>query len=167
MSSVDNYKRDTAERVLEKYGNSILRLSFSYLKNLSDAEDILQDTLMKYIQKSVEYESEEHEKAWLFRVAVNLCKNRLKAPWRRAEELDENTPAEDIKNPCEQSEILTAVMSLPVKYREVIHLFYYEDYSSAEISRILKKPDSTVRTLLARGRGILKDTLKESYDFYE
>lgn len=167
MNPGSKFESDTAEEVLKKYGNSILRLAFSYLKSIADAEDILQETLLKYIQKSMEYESEEHEKAWLFRVAANLCKNRLKSPWRRNDELSEDIPVGDMENPCEQSEVLTAVMKLPVKYREVIHLFYYEDYSSAEISRILKKPDSTVRTLLARGRGILKEALKEAYDFYE
>lgn len=167
MSSVDKFQSDTAEAVLKKYGNSIFRLSFSYLKNLSDAEDVLQETLLKYIQKPIQFESEEHEKAWLFRVAANICKNRLKAPWRHGEELDENIPAGETDSPCEQSEVLTAVMALPVKYREVIHLYYYEDYSSAEISQILKKPNSTVRTLLARAREILRQDLKEAYDFYE
>lgn len=113
MSSIDIFKSDSAEEVLDKYGNSILRLAFSYLKSISDAEDILQETLLRYIQKPTEYESEEHEKAWLFRVAGNLCKNRLKSPWRKNAELDEDIPIPDSGNPCEQSEVLTAVLKLP------------------------------------------------------
>lgn len=98
------------------------------------------------------------------RVAINLCKNQLSAPWkRRWEELDEDQPCFD----QEESAVLEAVSSLPVKYREVIHLYYVEGYSTAEIASLLGRGEGTVRVQLSRGRERLRRVLKEAYDFGE
>lgn len=154
----------SAERVLDAYGDAIFRLAYSYLHNRSDAEDVLQDTLVQYLDKRPDFESPAHEKAWLLRVAINQSKNQLAAPWRRRwEALDEEHPVFDETG----SAVMEAVESLPVKYREVVHLFYLEGYSTAEIAALLDRGETAVRTQLSRAREKLRKTLKEAYDFGE
>lgn len=157
------YINHRAEIILTHYGNSILRLAYSYLHNMHDAEEILQETLIQYIKTSPILENEAHEKAWLFRVASNLSKNRISYnKIRSTDELNESLIAEEWED---LSFVWEAVKELPVKYKEVIHLFYYEELSTAEIANILKKKESTVRSHLMRGREKLKSILKEAYDF--
>jgi RNA polymerase sigma-70 factor (ECF subfamily) len=154
-----------AERVLGEHGNSILRLAYSYLHNMSDAEDVLQDTLIQFIKTVPQFETAAHEKAWLMRVAINISKNRIKYnKVRKTDELHDNLAA------GEQEDMLfvwDAVKSLPPDYSEVIHLFYQEGYSTAQIAELLSKNESTVRSLLKRARAKLKAVLKEVYDFEE
>lgn len=154
-----------AERLLKEYGNSLLRLAYSYLHNMSDAEDVLQDTLIQYIKTTPQFETASHEKAWLMRVAINISKNRIKYnKVRKADELRDNLAA------GEQEDLLfvwEAVKNLPADYGEVIHLFYHEGYSTAQIAELLSKNESTVRSLLKRARAKLKAVLKEVYDFEE
>lgn len=153
----------TAERLLNEYGSSILRIAYSYLHNRSDAEDILQETMIRYLQAAPDFQSPAHEKAWLLKVAANLCKNRLNYERiRETDELHEELTAEHRED---LAFVWEAVSSLPVKYREVIHLFYHEGYSTAEISGLLDRKESTVRSDLRRGRQKLKEILKEAYDF--
>jgi RNA polymerase sigma-70 factor (ECF subfamily) len=156
---------EQAERLLEKYGNSILRLAYSYLHNISDAEDVLQDTLIQFMKTLPQFETATHEKSWLLRVAINISKNKIKyLNVRKADELHENLAA------GEQDDLLfvwDAVKSLPPVYGEVIHLFYHEGYSTAGIAELLSKKESTVRSLLKRARDNLKAVLKEVYDFEE
>ena len=148
-----------AEHLLDTYGNSILRLAYSYLHNQSDAEDILQDTLIQYLRTAPVLESPAHEKAWLLRVAGNLSKNLLRAQgYRQADQLEETLVAQERED---LSYVWDAVKSLPVPYREAIHLFYYEGYSTAQIARILDQKESTVRSRLKRGREKLKPLLEE------
>lgn len=152
-----------AEKALDQYGNAILRLAYSYLHNMSDAEDILQDTLLKYMQSAPVFENAQHEKAWLLCVASNLCKNKLSYnKIRETDELLETLTAEERED---LSFVWNAVKKLPEKYREAIHLYYEEGYSTREISRILNRRESTVRSDLKRGRERLKEILKEEYDF--
>ena len=154
-----------AELLLQSYGNGILRLAYSYLHNISDAEEILQDTLIQYLKSEPVFENEAHEKAWLFRVAGNLSKNRISYnKVRSADELNEALVAEQRED---LSFVWEAVKALPVKYREVIHLFYYEGLSTGQIAAVLKQNESTVRSRLMRGREKLKSILKEGYDFEE
>lgn len=152
-----------AEELLAHYGNGILRLAYSYVHNMADAEEILQDTLIQYLKTAPVLENELHEKAWLFRVAGNLSKNRIHYnKIRSTDELNEALVAEQRED---LSFAWDAVKMLPVKYREVIHLFYYEDLSTAQIAEILKEKESTIRSRLMRGREKLKSILKEVYDF--
>ncbi len=152
-----------AEQILNIYGDSILRYAYSYLHNMSDAEEVLQDTLVKFLQTAPIFETARHEKAWLLRVAGNLSKNRLDYNQvRRADELSEELAADDQE---ELSFVWDAVKALPGKLRAVIHLFYYEGYSTAEIARILSRNEATVRSDLHRGRAKLKEVLKGAYDF--
>lgn len=152
-----------AARVLDEYGNSILRLAYSYLHNMSDAEDILQETLIQFLKTGPLLENTSHEKAWLLKVAANLSKNRIEYNRiRQTDELEETLAAD-----CREdlSFVWEAVKALPDKYREVIHLFHYEGYSTAQIGKMLNRKEATVRSDLRRGRQKLKDILKEAYDF--
>lgn len=156
---------ERAERIMRIYGNSIIRLTYSYLHNMSDAEEILQDTLVRFLKNAPEFENEDHEKAWLLRVAANLSKNRIEYnKIRYTDELRDTLAAEQRED---LSFVWEAVRELPVRYREVIHLFYYEGYSTAQIGTILKMKEATVRSSLSRGRGKLREILKEVYDFEE
>ena len=130
---------------------------------MDDAEDILQETLIRYMLKAPAFESELHEKAWLLKVAANLSKNRLRSiAVRRTDELSDMLAAEERED---LSFVWEAVSALPERYREVIHLFYQEGFQTAEIAAILGMNESTVRSDLRRGRERLKKILKEVYDF--
>lgn len=152
-----------AERMLDTYGNHILRLAYSYLHNMSDAEEVLQDTLIQFLKTAPVLESAAHEKAWLLRVAANLSKDRIDYNrLRTSDELREELVSEERED---LSFVWEAVKTLPVQYREAIHLFYHEGYPTAQIARILHKEEATVRSDLRRGREKLKAVLKEAYDF--
>lgn len=154
-----------AEMILTRFGDSILRYAYTYLHNMSDAEEVLQDTLVQFLKTAPEFESENHEKAWLLRVAANLSKNRIRYnKFRETDELNEELVAEERED---LSFVWEAVKSLPVKYREVIHLFYHEGYQTAQIAKVLGRNESTVRSDLRRGREKLKEVLKGEYDFEE
>lgn len=155
--------RENAARMLDQYGNGIMRLAYSYLHNMSDAEDILQDTLIQYIKHQPYFATPSKEKAWLFTVAANLSKNKIKYnQLRETDELQDNLIQEERED---LSLVWAAVKDLPPKYREAIHLFYYEGYSVKEIARILHRNESTVRSDLRRGRERLRTILEEAYDF--
>lgn len=154
-----------AEMILTRFGDSILRYAYTYLHDMSDAEEVLQDTLVQFLKTAPEFESENHEKAWLLRVAANLSKNRIRYnKLRETDELNEELVAEERED---LSFVWEAVKSLPVKYREVIHLFYHEGYQTAQIAKVLGRNESTVRSDLRRGREKLKEVLKGEYDFEE
>lgn len=152
-----------AEKALDNYGNNILRLAYSYLHNMEDAEDILQDTLIKYLESAPVFENSSHEKSWLLKTAANLSKNRIRYnKIRLSEELDENIGAFERDD---LSFVWDAVKQLPETQCEVVHLFYHEGYKTTEIAKILGRRETTVRTDLKRARDKLKSILKEAYDF--
>lgn len=152
-----------AEYIINTYGNSIMRLAYSYLHNMNDAEDILQETLIKYVKTAPKFENDSHEKAWLMTVAANLSKNKIDYNRiRTTDELQDTLVAEERED---LSFVWEAVKQLPSKYSEVIHLFYYEGYSTADVAKILGRNEATVRSDLSRARKQLKDILKEAYDF--
>ena len=147
--------------LLQKYSAMVVRIAFSNVKNMDDAQDIAQDVFMSLLTKRPQFESTEHEKAWLIRVTINRSKNHVKSFWnRRTEGL-----TEDISYlPPEENGVMTAVLALPQNYRNVIHLYYYEGYSINEIAELLHKKPATVGTWLARGRAALKVALKGGFD---
>ena len=147
------------EKAVKTYSKSMLKAAYSLLGSVPDAEDAVQDAFLKYIQKAPDFKNSDHEKAWLLRVTINISKNMLKASNRK------NTPFyEDIPYEQNNDEVLQCVMSLEEKYRTIIHLYYYEDYSIKEIASILSLPRATVGTRLSRGRGILKTMLKGDFE---
>ncbi len=162
-SVIDEAANETAARLMDQYGDSILRFAYSYLHNMSDAEEILQDTLLSYLVNKPAFANEAHAKAWLFRVAGNLSKNRIRYNgYRNHDELMEELVAEEKED---LRFVWEAVSQLPENYREVIHLFYQEGFTTAEIGAILGRREVTVRSDLSRARKKLKEILKEAYDF--
>ena len=154
---------EIAVHLLDAYGKNILRLAYSYLHNMADSEEVVQDTLMQYLKEMPDFTDAEHEKKWCLRVAGNLSKNRIKYNRIRiSDELNEELVGEERED---LSFVWEAVKSLPEKYRETVHLFYQEGYTTAEIASILGRNEATVRSHLARGREQLKSILKEAYDF--
>lgn len=152
-----------AKFYLDEYGECMLRLAYSYVHNYSDAEEIVQDTIMKMLSADNSYENATHEKSYLLTIVSNLSKNKIKFnKIRETDELSEELVGEEKQN---LSYVWDAVKSLPAKYREVIHLFYQEGYQTAEIAAILGANENTVRSNLSRGRSELKNILREEYDF--
>ncbi len=143
----------------DKYRNTVYSVIFNYVRNVDDATDLQQEVFIKLLSSEVEYENEEHLKAWLIRVAANMCKNHL----RSRSHLSDGPLPEDI--PCdsmtEDGELLKVVLSLPEKYRIPIHLFYYEDYSVKQIAEVLDMPEATVKVRLKRGREKLQKILRK------
>ena len=159
------YIKENAARLLDVHGDSVLRMAYSYMHNMQDAEDILQETLIRYMKAAPEFDNESHARAWLLRVAANLSKNRIEYNrYRMADELNEELVAEERED---LSFVWEAVKSLPVTYRETIHLFYREGFKTAQIAEILGEKEATVRSHLKRGREKLREILKEAYDFEE
>lgn len=156
--SKDERIRLNAEEVIREYSDMIFRLAFARTGNRSDAQDIMQEVFLKYIQDDTMFESREHIKAWLIRVTINTAKNLMTSAWhQRTAQLEEaDALAVEIK---EKSNVYYAVMELPEKYRDILHLFYYEDYSIEEISQILEMNESTVKSRLRRGRQKLREIL--------
>ncbi len=152
-----------ASRYFEEYGNAILRLAYSYVHNMADAEDILQEALIRILQADPQFENAAHERAYILRTAANAAKNHLAYSKRReTDELSEELVAEKRED---LSFVWEAVKQLPEISREVLHLHYYEGYKTAEIAAILRRREATVRSDLKRARERLKEILKEEYDF--
>ena len=143
--------------VLEKYNTMVYRLAFSRTKSVHDAEDIMQNVFIKFIKCNVNFESDDHIKAWLIRVTINLSKNLLTSAWFKRTTILKEEIVVTLK---EDSEVYKYVLDLPNKYRTVIHLFYYEDMSTASISEVLNIKESTVRSQLHRARNMLKEKMK-------
>ena len=149
---------EQAERLANAYADMILRLSYTYLKNTYDAQDICQTVFVKLLSEPREFESAEHERAYVLRMASNACKDLLKSSWRkRTCGLD--TVLEVPAPEAEEGGVLAAVNELPDNYRTVIYLHYYEGYQASEIGKILGVPTATIHTRLARGRARLKELL--------
>ena len=148
----------------EKYQNSLYAAAFNICKNPADAEDAVQDTFLQYHLNKQEYDSEQHIRAWLLRVAINRAKNITHSFWRRNRQSLEDYMETAVFETPDLSDVFRAVMELPEKYRIVIHLFYYEDYSVNEIAEVLKLSVSNVKVRLSRGRKLLKEALKEDWD---
>ena len=142
--------------IYQRQVTTIYRVCRVYLKNTADAEDAVADTFVKMIQSSPAFENETHEKAWLIRTAINVCKDVLKHWWGRREALNDNMKT---KERTEIDETLEVVCSLHEKYKAVVLLYYYDGYTTGEIAGILHKPAATIRVLLFQARKILKAKL--------
>ena len=130
-----------------------------HLKNYADTEDIFQTVFLKYVLSSVSFESEEHERAWFIRVTLNACKDLLKSFFRSHTVALDEIMEQSAQLPSDHKEVLEAVFSLPQKYRDVVYLHYFEDYTAPQISRILGKNVNTIYTLLTRSKQMLREKL--------
>ena len=148
-------------RAVGRYSDMIRRLCMIHLKNYADTEDIFQTVFLKYVLKSPEFHSTDHEKAWIIRVTINACRDLLKS-FFHSRTLPLDSLREKPGEPApDHSDVLEAVLALPSKYKDVIYLYYYEEYSAEEIGQILRKNKNTVYTLLNRGRQLLRSSLEE------
>jgi len=145
----------------QEYMDTVFRVAFSYMKSRADADDITQNVLIKLYYANKEFDGDAHVKHWLIRVTINECKKALLSPWRRSEPIEDYVAALTFETK-EHSELFYVVMDLPKKYRVAVFLYYYEDYSTDEISQLLGIPKATVCTHLKRGREKLKINLSEA-----
>ena len=148
-------------RAARTCGDTVYRVAYHALNNSHDAEDVMQTVLLKLYEYKKEFESEEHMKHWILRVAVNESRKLLRSFWRRTsvplEEWRETAAPED----TEQAEVLQAVMALEPKYRLAVYLYYYEGLSVAETAAAMKAKVSTLHTWLLRARERLRKELTE------
>ncbi len=156
--------RQSLHELAAMYQDNLFAVAFNICQNTQDAEDVIQDTFVQYYTTKKEFDSEEHIRAWLIRVAVNKAKNVTRTFWRRNKvSIEDFTEMLAFETP-ESETLFETMMQLPKKYRIVIHLYYYEDYSVGEIAKILKLSESNVKTRLMRGRAKLREVLKEEWD---
>lgn len=151
------FSDDYLAELVHRHADMIMRIAFTYLKNRADAQDACQEVFIKVVKLKKTFKHAEHEKAWIIRVTVNVCKDALRSPWKRL-----FSPIGDTDFPIqngENKEVVASVLELPKKYRIVIYLYYFESYSTAEIAELLHRNESTVRTQLKRAREQLKTSL--------
>ena len=146
---------------VQKYSDAVYRAAIHNSRCTADAEDVVQDVYEKLLHYNGTFESEEHLKAWLLRVAINRCRDLTRAAHQKDTELDENLPAPDA---FEDGSVLDAVRALPENYRNAIYLHYYEGYTAAEIGRMIGAPSNTVLSWLRRARAQLHTMLKEEIE---
>ncbi len=163
---------ETGELIAE-YWKSVYAVAYIICRNRSDAEDAAQDAFVRYYQHRKEYESKEHIKAWLMKTAANRAKNMVRSYFRKntvpledyMNSLEqEDSPDRDLIQKEERKQLTAAVMTLPEKYRIIIHLYYYSDCSGAEIAEILGLSEANVRKRLSRARVMLKEKMGEDWN---
>lgn len=153
-------EKQEAERLVEAYGDAVYRLAYARTGSREDAEDVTQETFLRLVRTQPKLRDEEHCRAWLLRVAMNCAADLHRSAWRkRTQPLEE---AEHLSAPEEREDsVKEAVLALPERYRAVVHLYYYEELSVAEIAAILGKREGTVNTRLCRARAMLRATLED------
>lgn len=158
-SSQSSRTDEMAGRIYEKYSDTVFKIAYARTNSIYDAEDITQEVFFRYLRKKPLFESDEHEKAWFIRAAINCTKSLLTSAWfKKTRQLDliKNAAAEM----TEKSEVYYAVAKLPQQMRILVHLFYYEEYKVSEIALMTGKSESNVKTTLMRARKKLADALR-------
>ncbi|MCX7950428.1 MAG: sigma-70 family RNA polymerase sigma factor [Clostridiales bacterium] len=163
------------EELIERFGDDILRICYLYTKDYSQAEDLFQEVFIKVYKNIDSFNNQCEVSTWVTRIAINTCKDYLKSAWIKrnilfwsVEEGEKNTNTEnEVLNDIEKDYILSSVLNLPSKYREVIYFYYYKDLKTKEIAAVLKLKESVVRSRLMRAREILKKELKEGLAYEE
>lgn len=155
------------ERLIQNYGNDVLRIANMYVKDAALAEDIFQDVFVKVYEKYNSFKGNSSEKTWLIRITINACKDYLKSAYNKKvvgmDEyivVDNEFIEEDVINQEERKGIVEKILSLPDKYKEVLILYYYEEFNTAEIAGVLKLPEATIRTRMKRARDMLKEKIE-------
>lgn len=159
------------ERLINCFGDDVLRVAYLYVKDRHKAEDIFQEVFIKVFKKYDTFKGMSSEKTWIMRITINVCKDYFKSFWIKRvflnsdKEDDKETYTEDynaqslddtIIKSIESQELLREVMNLPIKYKEIIILYYYQQFTTREISEMLKLPEGTIRTRLFRSRELLR-----------
>jgi RNA polymerase sigma-70 factor (ECF subfamily) len=158
------------EKLINDYGNDVLRVSFIYLKDRQLAEDAFQEVFLRVYKKYHSFKHESSEKTWIIKITINICKDMLKTNWHKKvilqdEEIVNITDDKNVESVVENKELLKQILNLPSKYKDVILLFYYQGFSIKEIAEILSTTTGNVSSLLSRARNILKTNLEEEVDY--
>lgn len=163
-------KLEWLELLMNEYGDPLTKLAYSYVKDLGRAQEIVQDVFYVSYERYEQLSSIDYIKPWLYRITINRCKDALRSSWLKRVILNNIIPTY-FKSPNEtessilkieqQENLLWNILQLPIKYREVLLLFYYEDLSIAEIEAVLYCNGNTVKTRLKRGRTLLQSRLKD------
>lgn len=163
--------RTQYERIANEYLDMVYKIALNYTGTAVDADDVVQQTFYKLLTKKKEFADEEHVRRWLIRVCMNECNSFFSGFWRKnvrlfsEESLEEETAEDPIFEAQENRSLFEAVKKLPAKCRIVTYLFYYEGYKTQEIAQLLHIREATVRTRLVRARKLLKEELKEAWDY--
>ncbi|MBQ3615893.1 MAG: RNA polymerase sigma factor [Anaerotignum sp.] len=156
-----NTTAEKIETLLQTYGNGLFRLSLVMLRNESDAEDAIQDTMIRYLQKAPNFRDADHEKAWLFKVCTNICHDMLRYR-KRHPQVDIDTQYHLTEKETDAS-LLDALMELPERFKLVLILYYVEGYRIHEIAEIIERSPSAVKMRLQKGRKLLENTYRKEY----
>lgn len=173
--SIDSHSLSQEEwiiQIMDIYQDKVIRLAYTYVKDRKLAEDLAQEVFVKcYIHKD-NFRNDSSVKTWVYAITVNLCKDYLRSGWKKYIHVMDRfgksrpssvlTPELSIVQKSEHEALAEQVLKLPLKYREVILLFYYKELTVCEISQILNKKEATIRTLLQRGRELLRRKLEKS-----
>ncbi len=161
MRSSSARPADEIEAMVQRHGDMLFRLSLVMLGNEQDAEDAVQETVLKYIQKAPPFHSAEHEKAWLIKVVTNQCRD-MRRFWAKHPQISIEDLQACVSDP-ESCGIIEALMTLPEKFKLVMMLYYIEEYRMEEISAIIGRSTSAVRMRLQKGRKLLEEKYRKEY----
>lgn len=156
---MQNLSADNIENLVHTYGDVLYRLCYVILQSESDAEDVVQETIIKYIEKKPSLKDYEHTKAWLITVAKNKCRDMLRYKQRHSHIDIDNMREVPVHSP--EIGILETLMTLPEKFRIVLMLYYVEEYKIDEIAKIVGKTPSAIKMRLQKGRKLLKEKYKK------
>ncbi|KXY06140.1 sigma-70 family RNA polymerase sigma factor [Bacillus wiedmannii] len=159
------------DEIMNKYGQEVLQLVYSYVNNKEVAEDVMQDIFVKCYKSLHTYKGNSNVKTWLWRIAINQCKDYIKSWYSKKVIVTEDESAyigvqndsveQTVIQNAEDRELASAVMNLPIKYREVIYLFYYEELPIKEIAIVIDVKENTIKTRLKKAKELLKKGLEE------
>lgn len=159
---------ETIEKLIQENNRLLLNLAYHYTNNMSEAEDIVQESFINFFTKNRKFDLQDDQavKAWLIRITINRCKDFLRSAWhRKTIPIDEKT--NDVESPdtpgvSAENSLLEDVMKLPKKYRAVIYLHYYEGYKFTEISKLLGVNEKTINTWHNRAKKLLQESVNDS-----
>lgn len=162
------------ERMIEAYGNDVLRVAFLYLKDKHRAEDAFQEVFVKVFRKFDSFQGKSNEKTWLIKITINVCKDMLRSAWFKRvitrKVVEEPGLGEVIEDHIIQTQqnrrLFEEVMRLPTAYREVIILYYYQEMDTSQAAKVLGVAEGTVRSRLSRARELLKSNLAEEVESF-
>ena len=161
MKSQDNKYRVDFEKAIERYSDMIYRIAVTITRNEEDAKDVFQETFLRLVRNQDKIVSEEHLKAWMIRVVSNCAKTMAASPWNRnTQGLENEREAQEDSYEHKDNPLFSELKKLPQKYSVVLYLYYYEGYSVKEIGKMLEKNENTIKTLMSRGRDLLKRNLE-------
>ncbi|WP_223701327.1 sigma-70 family RNA polymerase sigma factor [Sutcliffiella deserti] len=171
MNLTEREREETVVKAMEQFGEEIKRVIFTYIKNYSAVDDVFQEVFLKVYKQLHLFRGDSSLKTWIYRIAINTCKDYLRSfkyrlhSWMQPN-VDELTESSVVREE-ERQELAALVLRLPLKYREVLILHYYRDFSVEEIGLILGSNKNTVKTRLKRGREKVKEMMMEGGSYFE